>query len=570
MSYVYAYASDADDFSTIGLVGGLLPTSCKFKIDAGSFGELTIEHPKDEHGKWRALTDGTIIKAAVPNRLPPNITAEGTYISKVERWVISTTATKKERELYRKEDGKSKSGNVNPGQEVTFVKASLKGNFVNIKYTVGEGRRARTYTGWVNEKILETKIEEVTTPATSAGAEEANRSYAIQYQLFRIYNTTVEDKNGGSVTAKARRIPYDLMGNVTTYENAEPVDCRTVCSGVLNGCVSSHDFKVFSDIGDTRGGAKYANSNPINALLDEGEGVVARWNAQVVNDDFDIYVLHRAGMDRGVRIEYAKNLTGIKCDIDTTNVAVGIRPKGSKKDGEALYLDGAFVDGKYQYGYVTRTKKYTYELAEGYSFDSTGTIIYKNDVKNAYAIPKIAAKDVSEAKIADDVPQELAMERMVQAAISDFEGGGAEPKVTLTVQFIMLGDTEEYSQFRKLESLFVYDTVAIRHKPLGIDSDITCVTLEWDCLLDRATAATFGALEDVTASVASWQISTSSVGMAQVTNVIADGSIGYATLSTGCKASITDASIAAVLSAIRDSGSDIAQAIKALIPTTTE
>ena len=93
MAYIYAYATDAADCSTIGLVGALMDVDAVFEQQAGEFGELSFTHPVDEAGKWRALADGVILKAEVPVRLCPEI-ENGAYVSSVDIYTVSAGATR--------------------------------------------------------------------------------------------------------------------------------------------------------------------------------------------------------------------------------------------------------------------------------------------------------------------------------------------------------------------------------------------------------------------------------------------------------------------------------------------
>lgn len=515
MGYIYAYSPDEDDCTSIGLVGALLPTDCTFSLEAGAFGELTLQHPKDTAGKWKALQTGVILKAPVPVRLCPEIRTDGTYITTVETWTVSETATSDDRKLYKKASNDKKSSTIPAGVEVTVLETSFTYERTRIKATVvtyDKRKRKKTtnYSGWIKTEVLTNKISSQTIPGNSSGSEDAVASYAVRDQLFRVYDVTVSDDENGSVDVKARRIVYDLLGNLSTYVNtAAEISGLDACQGILNNTVSPHDFSIYSDIADTRSALDCRDLNPIEALMAQDTGVVARWNGEAVSDDYDIYVLHRAGMDRGVTIAYGKNLTGITCEVDTSDIAIGIRPRGEKKDGSPLYLAGNET------------------LPPGYSF-GTGAhdrdVIYSNLSKRSEVIPKISPLTVSDAKISDKVNEALAKRRMISEAISQFEGACDVAAITMKVDFIMIGDTAEYSQYRHLESLFVYDTVHIRHNPLGISADISLVSMQWDCIAERVTEATFGSLQDVSASVASWQISSVSGGK------IIPGTIGSSAL----------------------------------------
>ena len=66
------YPADCTDFSTNG-AGTLLPQSCTVTETLNGEYELTLVHPIDEHGKWRRLMEGCILRAPVPAAMTPRV-----------------------------------------------------------------------------------------------------------------------------------------------------------------------------------------------------------------------------------------------------------------------------------------------------------------------------------------------------------------------------------------------------------------------------------------------------------------------------------------------------------------
>ena len=81
-------------------------------------------------------------------------------------------------------------------------------------------------------------------------------------------------------------------------------------------------------------------------------------------------------------------------------------------------------------------------------------------------------------------------------AAERFAAGIDRPKTTLTVDFLLLGDTEEDRACRELESLNLYDTVEIRHPDLGITAKAQVKSYEWDAVARRCTRMTLGDVFD--------------------------------------------------------------------------
>ncbi|MBR7188953.1 MAG: phage tail protein [Clostridia bacterium] len=531
MAYIYAYAPDEDDCSTIGRVGALLDEDAEFNLKAGEFGELTFTHPVDPYGKWKALVNGAILKTMVPMRLCPGLKEDGTYVAAVDRYAVSATATKAQRYLYSG-SGLSGSGKkkalLKVGQVVT-VTGVADASDGNSRYKVKLGK----VSGWMERAGLTRTQRNVPVEQDEGGLESAEPSYAVRQQLFRIYevNPQTGDSDPGSVEVRARRIVYDLLGNLSTYKNNGSLTCRTACENVLRSAVMPHDFTIFTDIGDSHVGFDAMNVNPIAALIDPEDGVAARWGAEIVCDDYEIYVLRRAGLDRGVRIEYAKNLIGVDVREDVSGVATAIRPAGEDKSGNPLYIGGSVVDGRHVYNGGTA-------LPDGLRFYTApdgavnGAIVVR-DGYDSDSPPRIHFEAVGDARVgkgSGDVTVAIARQMLVERAAALFDGGCDVPEIRMRVDFVMLGDTAEYAQYKHLEPLFVYDTVHIHDRRVGVRADIDLTELTWLVRPERVSAAEFGALKDMTASVSGWQISSVS-GAKILPGTVGAGQVGDGAIS---------------------------------------
>lgn len=516
MAYIYAYAPDATDCSTAGLVGALLDEDAAFEQQAGEFGELSFTHPIDEWGKWRALAEGVLLKTEVPVRLCPEI-VNGTHVASVDVYTVSAAATKAQRYVYSKsvagarKDKKKKLLKV--GTRVT----------VTLDVNPGDGGarckvRAGKVTGYMEKAGLALSQASVAVSPTHAGLEAVEASYAVRQQLFRVYEVAPQSQAGkaSGVRVRARRIIYDLLGDNCHYVNRGNLNCQTAINGVLGSCAWAHDFSGHTDIGDSHLGFDARDMNLVKALIDPEEGVAARWGAEVAVDDYDIYLLRRCGVDRGVRIEYGKNLTGIRVEADSSGAVTAVRPVGENADGSSLYLDGHVVNGRHGYNYARGTCANW--LPSGYRFltNADGSLRDGSYVTRAsdppFAVHRCAAVKCSDARVDEKKKQKtgvsvaVARVRMANQAVEKFAAGCDSVQLSMGVDFVLLGDTEEYRQYKGLEPLFVYDTVHVRHAPLGIRADVNLTRFKWLVRAERVSEADFGVLRDASASIASWQL----------------------------------------------------------------
>ena len=64
--------------------------------------------------------------------------------------------------------------------------------------------------------------------------------------------------------------------------------------------------------------------------------------------------------------------------------------------------------------------------------------------------------------------------------------------VNLDVQFLLLGDTEQYKQYRGLQRVNIYDQITVKTGPSGMEITAQVTGYEWDCLMRRYNEITVG------------------------------------------------------------------------------
>lgn len=484
MGNIYVYSWDNDDYSTIGECGALDATSCTFEEVGGGMSEIELVHPIDAMGKFAFLQPGAILKANVAVRTTPEI-ENGQFATRVESWKIKQTATKQQRYVYTKMEGGRKSKTLKLGAAVIVTRKPADSQRWKIK----SGKTS----GWIDSAALENKVE-ISIPGNLNGIEDAAPSWESREQLFRIYKI---NKSDDGISCNARHIQYDLLQNLTSYNKDDAVTLQQSGDAILDQCMDGHDFRFYTDIIGTQPGAHYTDVDPVTAFLDPDSGLLAAWNAQLVRDNYDIYMLSNAGMDRGMRISYGKNMLGVEYDESTESTATAIRPIGEKKNGDPLYLSGS--------GLVMSTRADQYPFKRIYPLKCTDCTVGTNGVTTA-----------------------IALARMQEQAEALFEEGADLPDVSLKVTFANLGRSKRYEDYRNLENVYLYDTVTVCNTRLGIDVKTQVVRIMWDCLVEKMLSVELGSLQALSPSVASWQISGGISG-----SKLIGGSVGAAQLRSG-------------------------------------
>ena len=483
MAHVYVYGWDNEDYSTIGECGALDATSCTFEEVGNGMSEISLMHPVDSLGKHAFLCPGAVLKANVPVRTMPEI-ENGAFVTQVESWTIKQTATKQQRYVYSKKEGGRKTKTLKLGAELIVTSKPADSERWKIK--------SGKVSGWILSSGLERSVD-IIVPDTAEGIETAAPAWESREQLFRIYKV---EKADDGISCSARHIQYDLLQNMTTFDTNGSTTLQESGNAILENCIDPHDFRFYTDITGTQTGAHYVDTDPISAFLNPESGLAAAWNAQQVRDNFDIFMLAEAGMDRGMRIEYARNMLGVQMDEDIESTATAIRPIGQKKDGKPLYLDGD--------GLVISPNADKYPFKRIYKLECTDCTVGTNGVTEAIA--KARMLEQAEALLADGVDM---------------------PQISVRVTFASLGHTERYAQYRNLENVFLYDTVAIINPRLQINVKTQAVRIMWDCLREKMLSVELGSLQALSPSVAGWQISGGISG-----GKLVQGSVGAAQLGS--------------------------------------
>ena len=485
MSDIYVFSSDeeSNDYSTMGLVGALTPTSCVFEETANGESLLTLEHPKDEFGRFQALVRGNIIVAPVPVRTTPEI-QNGSCVTTVWTYKVKPLdqlTSKKQRTLYKKSSGSGKMKYLNAGDIVTVVyKPNDEQEADRWKVKTNYG------TGWMYTDGLELVTEHIISDKSSA-IEEIQSPWKVTPQYFRIYEV---QKSIDTVTVSARHISYDLLYDTCHWwqvYTANSIKLQEAIDGVIKYGYSekSRNFTAHTNVDNEVAGMVYRGKTMIDCFLNEEDGICAKYDVSLVRDNYDLYFLHEPGVNRGVKLVYGKNLTGVDFTYSDDEVATRIVPIGETKDGYELGL-----------GDTVETQYVDSPLIDKYPVIH----VYWYEVDNC----KVGDKDESGSTIT----QAIARARMRAAAQKLIDDGCDQPTIEMSVEFVNLGDTEEYKDFKDLENAFLFDYVIVQHPDMDIDVTAQITKISWDCLLDKMDSIEIGQPGKTLANsgITTWQI----------------------------------------------------------------
>ena len=487
---IILYDPSSDDFSNNG-VCVLQPTMCEVEEEAGGMYELRLTHPITGDQRANAIQHGMLIKAPVPARETPliQITAEGHEVqAEHEIWKVTETTASlwtQPKSQYpawasdtvysagakRRYSGKSYQAvvpviNVPPPgggwKAIPAPSSVIKKLYQNnellyiaqadstwSKVTESTGITGYMYTSGIEYLRTEPYIPELPSYQTAVQPRK------IKDQLFRIYHIEVDSKSR-TLSVEARHVFYDLLGNIIKDYRAVKQNPQDVLNAISADLCNEHDFMFYTNLtGEVS--SECALKNGVEALLDTEIGIVPKTGAQLIRDNFDVFVLQNADVDRGVRIEYGKNMLGIKVK-ENRSVTTRIIPVGKDENGKNLKLPEIFVDSQYIDNYPIPYAR----------------VIFYDDVQVK------AATEEEEAVTTEDayglLREKVAAEYAAKCDIPDIE---------VEVEYILLGDTVEYAAFKDLQQVFLYDIIVAKYRPMNLAFAMQVTGDVYDAILER-------------------------------------------------------------------------------------
>jgi phage minor structural protein len=271
-------------------------------------------------------------------------------------------------------------------------------------------------------------------------------------QLFRVY--AVSKPMSGIVTALAEHISYDLSGIPVKPFSADSV--ALALSGLKSNAVVPCPFNFWTDKATS---ANFTVPTPasIRSRLGGVYGsILDVYGGEYEFDNYTVKLHNNRGLNRGVSIRYGKNLTDIKQEQNCSSVATGVYPYWvSPENGELVELPEKIINAPGTYNFV-----------------------------------KIRTVDFSQSF--ENKPTEEQLREKTESYIKNNDIG--VPKVSMTVSFAQLEQTEEYKHLKLLERVALFDRVNVEFPALGVSATAKAVKLVYDVLADRVKSVTLGAV----------------------------------------------------------------------------
>lgn len=320
-----------------------------------------------------------------------------------------------------------------------------------------------------------------------------NRETEVDH--FRIISIYAESMN--TVVVTARQVALEAMRNnvylgivyaglrPTEYTNlADEADylwnnTTTLAAGI--GYPGTYPSITFSGDAYAPAGASTTPSGmsiPFNRVVCGIEGsLIDRFGGELKYQDYTVSILAARGSNNGTRLAYGKNITGIQQTSDFSETYDGFIP------------------------YVTISDPYEINepVAIGDPTDPKEPIVW-SQYKGLYAHSRVLPLDVNSIIVSDSNGNiNWSSTYTASVAYVAQHPEWSLPDVTTTVQFVPLGQTEEYRHLAEFESLDLCDTVQVYFPSLGVNKSAKVVKAVYNTLREKYDSLEIGTLKQTLA-----------------------------------------------------------------------
>lgn len=267
-----------------------------------------------------------------------------------------------------------------------------------------------------------------------------------QAQPFRIYS--ISKPINGIVTINAEHISYDMSG----YPVKGAVEhyawyVKEVFNHIRNNSVYSFPFEFSSDITEEKKEINLSKPRSARSYLGTEEGLLSLFGGEWEFDRFKAILHKQRGTNRGVSIEYGKNLIDVTQDEKCSEMYTAVYPFYYKEDDGLQYLD-----------------------------DNVVPIISSSYVK---------ALTLDLSSEFEEMPTQDALRAKTKEYIKKNKLN--EPEVSLKVSFIKNPEVIE-----SLQDVRLGDTVSVKFVKIGVNSLARCISYEFNSITEQYNSVELG------------------------------------------------------------------------------
>ena len=263
-------------------------------------------------------------------------------------------------------------------------------------------------------------------------------------QAFRVYN--ISKPMNGVVTVRAEHISYQLSSIIVSPFSA--TSALDALSKIKTNSITENPFEFWTDKNTE---ANMSHNIPLSArsLLGGVSGsILDTYTGEYEFDNYTVKLHQNRGSDNGVVVSYAKNLTGVKCEERSDGIVTGALAIWVVNDENGQVINKVYGDLQTVDTELSYSRNVVIDCSSDFDVEPT-----KDDL-NAKAIQYIQSHKNT-------------------------------PYFSVAVEFVNLGDTEEYKQYKGLYRVNLCDTVTVRHPLYGIDVKAKVVKTVFDSVREK-------------------------------------------------------------------------------------
>ena len=265
-------------------------------------------------------------------------------------------------------------------------------------------------------------------------------------QPFRIYS--ISKPIGGLVTVNAEHISYDMSGlPVRGAIEHYAWYVKDVFDHIKNNSVYPCPFTFSSDITEEKKAISLSKPRSVKAFLGTDEGLLSLFGGEWEFDRYNAILHKERGQNRGVSIEYGKNLTDVTQDEACSEMYTAVYPYYYQEDDGLQRLDEDVVK----------------------ILDTSYNNVCVLDLTSEF----------------DEMPTQDQLRAKTQEYIKDNKLG--EPKVSLKVSFIKNPEVIE-----ALQDVRLGDTVGVKFIKIGVNTTSRCINYEFNVLTEQYNSIGLG------------------------------------------------------------------------------
>ena len=277
-----------------------------------------------------------------------------------------------------------------------------------------------------------------------------------QPQLFRIYKSS--KAINGIVKFYCQHISYDLnMLVVEPFGDLLNVSANYALNQILTHTVYGHQFTVNATVGGTK---KIVSQTPksVRKWLGDDEGCIHQlYGGEFEFDNFNIKLSSNRGQDKGVKIQYGKNLKSINAELDIQSVYSSVYPYAITDKGQ----------------YKSLTEK-TIEFNNANQYGEKRTLIL--DLSEEFE----KGETITESKLRTKANEYVNKNKVYQI------------QNNIKVDFIQLWQSKDYATTAALEKVKLGDFVTVLYKELGVNALAEVISYSYDSLAEKYKSIELG------------------------------------------------------------------------------